>query len=86
MQHRIERRKQQPTNIAALVATNSQDNEIEQLKKQLKNTKKANLALRQNVKSPYNPTKASTSRIYSWDVQLVGKKDFQTREEFLTRL
>ena len=61
-QQRNYRRKQRPMNIAALVASTFQDNEITKFKLELKNTKKENLALRQNGKQPNNPTKTASSR------------------------
>ena len=70
--------------IVALVVWTSQDNEITKLKLELKNTKKENLALRQNGKQPNDPTKTASSRKYSWDLQWDKHKDFQLREEFLT--
>ena len=85
-QHRNDRRKQRPTNIAALVASTSQDNEITKLKLELKNTKKPNLALRKNGKQPNNPTKAVSSKKYSWNLQWGENKEFQLREEFFTCL
>ena len=44
--HRQDRQKQQPTDIAALVALTDQENEISCLRKDLKSSKQANVALR----------------------------------------
>ena len=66
---RNNRRKHQPTDITALVASTDQDNEISWLRKDLETSKQENVSLRQNNNSPKAPKKAVLSRQYNWDSQ-----------------
>ena len=64
---RVNRRKQRPTDIAALVAKTDHENEISCLKRDLKLSNQANVALRKNGKRnrQMQPLPGNTVGIYS---------------------